>query len=328
MKSYFEHIAGNDPIKEYLANMVQKQVVGNSLLFSGPEEASKDQFALALAKLLMGKEAQAKIEAGIHPDLHIYRPEGKIGMHSIDSMRQFCEDVYLPPYESSWKIFIVYDAERMLTYSANALLKTFEEPSLDSVIILLTSNHNAMLSTILSRCRIIRFQSIGKSQKRPLNPVRAEILTILSKGKVGTYTELSKGAAHIADLLEETQKDEAGVKAEGQKSSMDQLNAHQKHALEKEMEGAAAMWFNFHAKSLLRDVLSWYRDMHLIQVGGREDLLENPDFQQELVQAYQRGEILPLEFVEKKIKEVFLGLDRSTTFNLCLEKLFIELKLI
>lgn len=328
--NYFEHILGNDPVKGFLANMVKKKVVGNSLLFAGPEEASKDQFALSLAKLLMGEASHSKIAAGNHPDLHIYRPEGKIGMHSLSSMRQFCEEVYLPPYESPWKIFIIFDAERMLTYSANALLKTFEEPALDSVIILLSSHPDALLPTILSRCRTIRFQSVSKDlAQKQTNPVRTEILNVLSAGKIGTYTELSKYAAQIAGRIEEIQKgEEEALKAEIQKMPADQMNAHQKQAIEKEMEGAAAMRLNKYAKTLLRDILSWYRDMHVIQVGGRQELLENPDFYSGMMQAYQRGEIQPLEKVEKKIKDVILSLERSTALNLCLERLFLELQLL
>lgn len=330
MKRYFDHILGNEQVKEWLVNMVQKQAIGNSLLFAGPEEASKDRFAIAFAKLLMGESAHPKIDAGNHPDLHIYRSEGKVGLHSIASMRQFCEEVYMPAYESPWKVFIIHDAERMLTYSANALLKTFEEPTLDSVIILLSSNPNALLPTILSRCRTVRFQPVSKSfEQKQKSPLRAEILTVLSGGKKGTYTELSKCASQLADSLEEIQKGEEEVlKAEIQKIPADQMNAHQRHSAEKEMEGFAAMRLNQLAKALLGDILSWYRDMHLIHAGGRQELLENPDVQPAIMQAYQRGEILPLKTVEKKIKDVILSLDRSTALNLCLEKLFLELQLI
>jgi DNA polymerase III subunit delta' len=329
-KKLFEHIPGNDHIKTSLVNMVQKQCIGNSLLFAGPEEASKDQFALALAKLLLGESASDKIEAGNHPDMHIYRPEGKIGMHSIASMRQFCEEVYLPPYEGAWKVFILHDAERMLTYSANALLKTFEEPALDSVIILLSSYPNRLLPTILSRCRIVRFQSVGnKLKRRQGSPVRSEVYTILTKGKVGTYTELSKGALQIAEHIEEIQKaEEEAFKAESPKIPSDQLNAFQRNAIEKELEGAATLRINQQARDLVLDIISWYRDMHLIHAGGQSELMENPDFQEEINQSYQRGEMLPLELVEKAVKNALLSLERSTAFNLCLEKLFLELQLI
>lgn len=328
MKSSFEHIQGNDHVKDYLTNMLQKGAIGNSLLFVGPEDASKDQFAITLAKILMGETAHFKIDSGNHPDLHIYRPEGKIGMHSIASMRQFCEEVYLPPYEGKWKIFIIHDAERMLTYSANALLKTFEEPALDCLIILLSCSSNLLLPTILSRCHIIRFQPVSKSFDFT-NPLRIEVLNALANGKKGTYTALAQCAAQIAAFIEEIQKkEEQGLKMEIQKIAASEMNAYQRHAAEKEMEGSMAMLLNHYAKMVLRYILSWYRDMHLIQANGRRELLENLDFLENIIQAYQRGEILPLEDVEKKIKTALLSLERSTAFNLCLEKLFLELQLI
>lgn len=325
MKNYFEHISGNDHVKDYLINMVEKKAIGNSLLFAGPEEASKDQFAIALAKILMGEQAHAKIDTCNHPDLHHYYPEGKIGMHSIASMRQFSEEVYLPPYENSWKIFIIHYAERMLPYSANALLKTFEEPSLDTIIILLSCNQNALLPTIRSRCRTIYFQSgLKKVEKEQVNSLRIKILSLLAKGKMKTYTELQQSAVQIAEHMDEVQKKEGELKTERQKISVEQLNASQRQAAEKEMEGMVSVGLNQHAKAVLKFILSWYRDMHLIHAGASLELMENPDFQSAIFQAYQRGELLPLESVEKKIKEAILSFERSTAFNLCLEKLFLE----
>lgn len=328
MKSLFEHIPGNELVKDYLVNMVQKQAVGNSLLFSGPDDAQKDLFALSLAKILMGEQAHSKIDTDTHPDLHIYRPEGKIGMHSIASMRQFCEEVYLPPYESSWKVFVIQDAERMLSYSANALLKTFEEPALDSVIILLTAQPNLLLPTILSRCRIVRFQGVTK-KKLIDNSLRQAVLNLLARGKVGTYTELSSSAAQLADLIQESQKTEEEThQSEIKKNSLDQMNPHQRQALEKELEGAMTMSLHKHAKTLFQDILSWYRDLHLIHAKGRKELIQNVDFYEQLVLIYQKGGLLPLETVEKSVKQAIMSLERSTALNLCLERLLLELGLI
>ena len=327
MKSLFEHIPGNELVKDYLVNMVQKQAVGNSLLFSGPDDAQKDLFALSLAKILMGEQAHSKIDTDTHPDLHIYRPEGKIGMHSIASMRQFCEEVYLPPYESSWKVFVIQDAERMLSYSANALLKTFEEPALDSVIILLTAQPNLLLPTILSRCRIVRFQGVTKKSLID-NSLRQAVLNLLAKGKVGTYTELSFSAAQLADLIQESQKtEEEAHQSEIKKISLE-MNAQQRHALEKELAGAMTMSLHKHAKTLFQVILSWYRDLHLIHAKGRKELIQNVDFYEQLVLVYQKGGLLPLETVEKSVKQAIMSLERSTALNLCLERLLLELRFI
>jgi DNA polymerase III delta prime subunit len=66
-------------------------------------------------------------------------------------------EVSLPPFESPIKIFIFHDAEKMLPSSANALLKTLEEPPSDTYILLLTTNPGAIIPTIISRCRLIPF---------------------------------------------------------------------------------------------------------------------------------------------------------------------------
>ncbi len=78
-------------------------------------------------------------------------------MHSIESVRNFIHEVSMAPYGSKYKVFIIHDAERMLPTSANALLKTFEEPSKNSVIILISNHADILIPTILSRCTVVRF---------------------------------------------------------------------------------------------------------------------------------------------------------------------------
>ena len=66
----------------------------------------------------------------------------------------------MAPFEAKAKVFIIKDADRMLPPSANALLKTLEEPTYDSYIIMTTSNLDEILPTIASRCFKINFSSI------------------------------------------------------------------------------------------------------------------------------------------------------------------------
>lgn len=155
---------GNLLAKTCLERMVQNQCVPQTLLFAGPEGVGKGIFALTLAKMIMGPQHVRKIEASIHPDIHIYRPEGKSGMHSMAEMRRLIDEVALPPFEAPGKVFILHDAERMLPTSSNALLKTFEEPPTDTYIILLSSEPDAILSTILSRCRKIPFFPVSEAE--------------------------------------------------------------------------------------------------------------------------------------------------------------------
>lgn len=71
----------------------------------------------------------------------------------VDDVREQINDtIMIRPYSSYYKIYIVDEAEKMTVQAQNALLKTIEEPPSYAVIILITTNQEAFLPTILSRC--------------------------------------------------------------------------------------------------------------------------------------------------------------------------------
>jgi DNA polymerase III subunit delta' len=357
MLSKFDHIIGNEEVKSHLVRMIEHRAVHSSLLFAGPEGIGKSLFAEAFAKLLIGTDA------GAHPDIRIFRPEGKIGMHSIDSMRKFSEEVYLQPYQAAWKVFIIHDADRMLTYSANALLKTFEEPAPQSIIILLSSNPEAHLPTVLSRCRTIRFhaiatdqislliqQKLGKTEKEANliakiargsvgnafrwiekggDHLREKVLNILAKGKLANYSQLIEAADDIAQQIELAKQHlEESTRENILKQYPDGLPAIQQQAIDKEIDGILAMQQAQEAHTVFDIILSWYRDMHLLRVNGNTNFLFHPDFSQQIEQALKHGDVLPLEKVQKAISLTQLSIERSTPLNNCLENLFLHLDLL
>jgi DNA polymerase III delta prime subunit len=165
------------------SKILESGKVPGTLLFVGSnllEEAKR------FAAQLIGKKADG------HPDVHIYLPEGKSGMHSIDNMRQFIDEMPLPPFVAPVKVFIIDEAERMLPTSSNALLKTCEEPPPDTCIILLSSEPEALLPTILSRCRKVIFTTT-----RPLSEQQA-LIDLLSRQK--SYPELLQALTDLESL--------------------------------------------------------------------------------------------------------------------------------
>lgn len=360
----FTQIIGNEPVKDHLNRMISKQAVGHALCFAGPEGIGKSLFAWALAARIMtafdpGKEHARKIQAGQHPDIHVYRPEGKLGLHSIQSLRQLSDEVYLPPYEASWKAFIIHDADRMLNYSANALLKTFEEPPPRTLIILLSRSQAALMPTILSRCSTLHFQSlscteideflkhrfsledsvrakiarqaqgsIGRAVKlaEQGDNARTQLLNILAQGPLGNYRMLKEGVQSLNEHVEETKKlTEEAAKEELCLAQADQLTAAQRHSLEKELDGLTALALAQEAKIIFEIILSWYRDLHVLLLGGSSVHLTNPDYEEHLEQAVQRGECKSLEFVRRGVEEAYLALQRSTSLSICLETLLLKL---
>ena len=364
----FSHIVGNDHIKAYLDRMVQRNVISNSMLFAGPDGIGKSLFAEAFARLIICADDpklshRHKLETGNHPDLHIYRPEGKIGMHSINAMRQFNEEVYLPPYETKRKVFIIHDADRMLPYSANALLKTFEEPSLDSVIILVSSSPELLLPTIMSRCRAVYFHllsedeiarvlvdkgALAEEEAKKLaslsrgslgnafrlmhgeqNTMREMVLQLFAQGKCTHYKDLADKAKQISDVIEQAAElVEETAKKDMIKESTEKLTAVQRQSLEKEVEGLGAMKTARDAQALFDVILSWHRDLHLLLVNGSPQYIFHKDYRQSLEQTIQRGGILTIEAVQKAVNDAKLALERSTSLHLCLESLFLRLNLL
>jgi DNA polymerase III subunit delta' len=359
----FEQIIGNEPAKRYLTSTASKGTMGNSLLFAGPEGIGKALFAEAFAKLLIGRDNPQqlqKIDTGNHPDLHIYRPEGKIGMHSIDAMRAFSEQVYLSPFEARWKFFIILEAERMLPYSANALLKTFEEPAQDAIIILLSSSPSSLLPTVRSRCRTIHFHPLTQAQvmhylisshqksreeaqliaglargsigqalrlmREGAHPLRKQLLDFLAEGNRLAYPAIADAASGLAEQIESAKSAmEEQLRSTMLHANKETLTAMQKQEIEKEIEGAASMKGLKEMYFLFEALFSWYRDMHLLALNGERAYLFNPDYSAACLKALEQGRILPLEEVEAALSDARTAVERSGSFQICLEDLFLKL---
>lgn len=361
----FSQLLGNDPIKNYLMRMVQKQAVANSLLFAGPDGIGKSLFAYVLAATLIGVDSHQKhkLETGNHPDVHIYRPEGKLSLHSIQSMRQLSEEVHLPPFEAPWKVFIIHEADRMLSSSSNALLKTFEEPSARTVIILLSDLPSALLPTIPSRCRTLHFQRIANKDIQAYlkqrysfdgkqidsivmqsqgslgrairlaeqgdSPIRKLLLDLLSNGRLATYRDFSEKIREICEHVETSKKQaELATKKDLYAPHKDSLSAVQQHVLEKELEGVVTLRFFNDVHAVFDIILSWYRDIHLLQEKGDPLRMMNPDYEEILLKIMSEKKTHSLEYVQKVCEEALLSLKRSTNFTICLENLFLKLDLI
>jgi hypothetical protein len=173
----FSHIKGNESAKAALLNLLQEKKVPHALLFSGSDDTLLNLFALEFAKALLGQNAHARCESGTHPDLYLLRPEGKANLHPVENIRALIEDAAFPPFEAPCRVFIIYDADRMLPASSNALLKTLEEPQPNTYFLLLTKSDSAILLTIRSRCRKVVFFAPSLPKQCPWSAILHEALS-------------------------------------------------------------------------------------------------------------------------------------------------------
>lgn len=126
-----------------------------TILFLGSNLESK---ALDYAKhLLQSSRSDSLFTANAHPDFYFIQPEEKANWIKIDQVRDLIEWSFGKPQISARKVAVISPADLLNIQAANALLKTLEEPSIDTVFILVSNRLHAIPLTIRSRCHIIRF---------------------------------------------------------------------------------------------------------------------------------------------------------------------------
>ncbi len=293
----FEHILGNEPIKAYLQKAVQENRLPQTLLFSGPDGIGKSLFAKALAFQLLRSDRS--------PDLHTLTPEGKSGLYAIDTLREMMDKEHSAPFEAPGKVFILEEAERMQPASANALLKTLEEPTGDTTFILLTSNHQEMLPTILSRCALLQFQPLTEGAIAAL---------LQNKGHPVHLAKLAHGSAGRAfELAEHPELDEQRrvlFQILSQRPSYPELMLLlEKLDNDSEEDPVKA---NRRVEHLFAMILMWHRDQNLRQLGGHDLFFpEEP-----------ASESMPLHKVEKAIEKARLAYQRNMKLSQCFLTVF------
>lgn len=149
-----------------------------------------------------------RVHSGSHPDVQIHHIGKSLG---VEEMRGIIESVQVRAYEGGAKVVILCGAEGMTVQAQNCLLKTLEEPPEDTCFILTAKIQSALLPTILSRCRLIRFHPLEEeAAKRRLTAlgvesIRAAYLAHLSEGSVGRALDMARDEGYFA-LLERVSK--------------------------------------------------------------------------------------------------------------------------
>ena len=209
----FKDILGHEQIKEHFKNAVETGKVSHAYILSGEAGMGRKSLANAFALSLLcekGKpepcmqcHACRQVLSGNHPDL-IYVTHEKPASIGVDEIReQINNTIMIRPYSSYYKIYIVDEAEKMTVQAQNALLKTIEEPPSYAVILLLTTNQDAFLPTILSRCVQLKLKPLRDSvvkeyliQSLKVEEAQAEIYAAFARGNLGKAILLK----HLKDM--------------------------------------------------------------------------------------------------------------------------------
>jgi DNA polymerase-3 subunit delta' len=298
-----------------LQRSLERGRLGHAYLFTGDRLDELEAIALTLAKTLncerpvFGKSENdqsllasaatksvaidccdrcrtcQKIEHGNHADVFWVRPESKLRWIRIRQItrrkdsppRVMLEFVNLKPTESAWKIGIIVAADRMNEEAANAFLKTLEEPPANSILVLLSTEPQRLLETILSRCLRLNFAGGGL---RATEPGQLEWLRSFSETAAAPHKSLLARYRLLDVILRKL--NELRAKIDESLTLRSPLEQYQdaepdlKEQWEDELKAAIEAEYRRQRADLLLGLQWWLRDVWLSKVQSAKSTVHSP----------------------------------------------------
>jgi len=281
---------GQEDLIALFEKAFKKKNLSHAYLLTGPVHIGKTTLAYDLARAFNCTGANPpcgmcdscqRTTKRIHTDvieigLDII-PDGKktdsktrteIGIDEIKNLQNMAS---LPPFEGRHKIFIINGVDRISADAANRLLKTLEEPFPGVILILLASEENKILPTIISRCQRIRLKPVRQNKifdmlqtAYNVEPEKAKLLSRLSRGCPG----LAISAAGDENSVSQRNKiiDESmfllGANLDERFSYIAMLESRHRNS----------EWRRT-SEQLLDTWISWWRDVLLVKSNCEDDIV-------------------------------------------------------
>ncbi len=213
MSDPLEQVRAQDVAVGVLRRAIAEDRLANAYLFEGPGGVGKEQAALALAKTVLGAAASGRIDNGTHPDVRIFRPreDGHRNIRVETLREEILPYAEFAPFEAHAALLIFPEADISFpeahSESANAMLKTLEEPKRNVHFVLLSERPERLLPTIRSRCQRLRFARLPNEvvgeilDAHDVTPEARDAAVALADGRADLALELAKEDAATA-LLE------------------------------------------------------------------------------------------------------------------------------
>ncbi len=297
--------------------------MSHAYIISGPDGTGKSIMGMFMASTFFWRgeikpcgtcEACLKISHGNHPDVKLISPGGKsIG---VDQIRDLIDEIYLKPYEGDKKVIVIKNADSITPQGQNAILKTLEEPSKETTIIMLVENINLILPTIQSRCQILRFGRIPQDKIREyleslgVDKDRASAAAAMSDGIVGNGLRFidEKFIKLRQEIISRTRELTSGSTLEALKcvdfflSNRDKIN------------------------TLLDVMTSWYRDIIILKLTKDRGLLMNSDYYDLLVEESQKLSYNRLDDIIKIINSSRENISENANYQLAIEVMLLKIQ--
>ena len=329
----WDNILGHKSQKEFLERYLLARERPHALLFVGAEGLGKKQLALAFAKALLcashtgSDHCEAcrlmNLEDGnlSHPDFLLVQREQdeKTSRYKDISKEQIADLITksaFAPVMSDTKVCIIEDIDRMSVVAANSFLKLLEEPPVGWVLVLLATDENKLLSTIMSRVVCLRFQPVAVEsvqhllEMRGVEPTQAAVLARISEGSVGTALSLAE-----QNVLELRQQAVAFLEALPLNMPLNYLAGRAWQ--QKNFERPEALLLVKMLQLLVRDLIMCKLSL--------EDKIYNCDLQGELAAAAKNWQLGALKKALQYIQEAYAALENSVGVRLVLESMALRI---
>jgi DNA polymerase-3 subunit delta' len=327
-------VIGQTRAVSLLKHSLEAGTLSHAYLFTGPQHIGKMTLAQHLAQALNCQEEDKpclacdsckKIAAGKHSDVQVIglaqdEEDNEAKLIHTDQIKDVLHDASLPPFEGSQKVFIIDGAELLSIEAANRLLKTLEEPEAKITFILLTSNENRLLKTIISRCQRIELppMSIAEETKvlveeKQVKPEQARLLAGLSHGCIGWAIT----AASDDKILTQSRE------------TLDQIITAIKGDYEDRFAyvGRLAAGFSQNRQAVYETLDRWldfWRDLMLVKLDS-PDMITNIDKKDDIIQMAGKYSLSSIRDYISSIESAVVQLKQNVNPRLALEVLMLDL---
>jgi DNA polymerase III subunit delta' len=282
-------------IAQLLQRSLERDRLAHAYLFAGNSLGELEAMARTLAKTVNCLSPPRRAASGLpldscdhcdschridqynHPDVSWIRPESKSRVVTIDVIRELMQTVNLKPTVAAFKVGVIVAADRLNVQAANAFLKTLEEPPPKSLLILLTTEPQRMLETILSRCLRLSFAETGLKFDASHTEWLSTFTSMAATGAGGLLARYRLMGLIMKRLAQQRQDIEKALSARSPLERYDDLESNMRDKLEDELAAAVEAEYRRQRTDLIGVLHWWLRDVWLESLAAGADMLSFPN---------------------------------------------------
>ncbi len=323
----FDGIIGQEDIVKGLKDSIKSGRVGHAYIFSGQKGLGKKTIAETFAGALLCEKQYGDricgeclpcrmLKEGSNPDFFVAGTADET--INVDEIRNLQSDTIIRPLYSARKVYLIPDADNMTIQAQNSLLKIFEEPPAYTVIILTTSNYDALIETIRSRAVRYSFKKYSSGEiEKVMNkkfmpdPGKIDLIISYSDGILGTALKLA-GSDEFVEIRNKTI--EMLFKINNSKLS-DVFGIYTYFEENKSNIGV-----------ILDTMLLVYRDLLVLRKACKENILINSDKKDIILSNVEKFSAAKLIRNIEQIENTRRNIDINANYQLSIEVMLMKLR--